>query len=336
MSNGRSVGIEVEHEERSGGTSSRLDNTEGAREVFADNHDGAVIPGGAAVVGRREDGDELPPGGDLVARLLLLVRPAHHLHPVPLAELRHHVGAVAARRDAPPRLVPAPVVVGGGGVGPQQVAEEPLLGDLDGQRPPERADLAHRLQLRRQPPVHAEHLLLLPLLPPAGAGDDEGGEGEAGEDEVEFRPAVPPPGDDKAAVDALLVEAVGLVYGGALVVAAEEEEGVGVLELVGEQQADGLHALGAPVDVVAEEEVAVGGRRRAPDGGGEEAEEVGELAVDVAADVDGGGEVEEGRLGEEELLRGGAEGFDFGAAYWGRFWGCGGGCGQAVDYPVEV
>ena len=58
----------------------------------------------------------------------------------------------------------------------------------------------------------------------------------------------------------LVVEAVDAVDRRALVVATQQEEVFGVLDLVSEQQADGLEALLASVDVVAEEEI-VGFRR---------------------------------------------------------------------------
>jgi hypothetical protein len=54
---------------------------------------------------------------------------------------------------------------------------------------------------------------------------------------------------------ALVVEAVDAVDGSALVVTAEDEEVLGVLDLVCEEQANGLEGLLATVYVVAEEEV---------------------------------------------------------------------------------
>ena len=54
---------------------------------------------------------------------------------------------------------------------------------------------------------------------------------------------------------ALIVESVDAVDGGALVVAAENEEVLWVLDLVCEEQADGFEGLLAAIDIVAEEEV---------------------------------------------------------------------------------
>ena len=90
---------------------------------------------------------------------------------------------------------------------------------------------------------------------------------------------------DVVATLALVVEAVDAVDGGALVVAAEDEEVLGVLDLVGEEKADGLEGLLATVDVVAEEEVVgLGGEAAVL----EETEEIVVLAVDITADLGGG------------------------------------------------
>ena len=48
----------------------------------------------------------------------------------------------------------------------------------------------------------------------------------------------------------LVIESIDAVDGGALMVASEEEEVLGILDLVGQQQADGLQGLFAPVHVV--------------------------------------------------------------------------------------
>jgi hypothetical protein len=66
------------------------------------------------------------------------------------------------------------------------------------------------------------------------------------------------------------------------VVAAQDEEVLGILDLVGEQQADGLERLLAAIYVVAEEEVVGLGREAAVL---EEAEEVIILPVDIAANL---------------------------------------------------
>ena len=83
--------------------------------------------------------------------------------------------------------------------------------------------------------MHGEDLLI-----------DDGSDGQAVEAVGERLPQL-----DIVSALALVVEAVYAVDGGALVVAAQNEEVLGVLDLVGEQQADGLERLLSSVDVVA-------------------------------------------------------------------------------------
>lgn len=54
---------------------------------------------------------------------------------------------------------------------------------------------------------------------------------------------------------ALVVEPVDPVDGRAFVIAAENEEVFGILDLIGKEEADGLERLLAAIDVVAEEKV---------------------------------------------------------------------------------
>ena len=81
----------------------------------------------------------------------------------------------------------------------------------------------------------------------------------------------------------LVVEAVNAIDTCALVVAAQDEEVLRVLDLVGQEKADGLEGLLATVDVVAEKEI-VGLRWEATVF--EETEEVVVLAVNVTANLE--------------------------------------------------
>eukprot|EP00958_Prasinococcus_capsulatus_P018265 scaffold2128_cov371-Prasinococcus_capsulatus_cf.AAC.4 len=54
---------------------------------------------------------------------------------------------------------------------------------------------------------------------------------------------------------AFVIEAVDPIDGSALVISAEQEEVLGVLALVGQQQADGFQTLLPSVYIVAEEEI---------------------------------------------------------------------------------
>lgn len=82
-------------------------------------------------------------------------------------------------------------------------------------------------------------------------------------------------------------------------VATQQEDAVGVLDLEGEEEADGLDALAPAVDVVAQEQIGGLGREASVL---EEAQHVVVLAVDVAADLDGGVDLDEHGLGEEDGL----------------------------------
>lgn len=127
-------------------------------------------------------------------------------------------------------------------------------------------DLLHGVEVGTQTAVHGEDLLV-----------NDGGNGQAVEAIGKSLPQL-----DVVASLALVVEAVDTVDGGALVVAAQNEEVLGVLDLVGQEEADGLERLLATVDVVTKEKV-VGLRREATVL--EEAKEIVVLSVDVTADL---------------------------------------------------
>lgn len=168
---------------------------------------------------------------------------------------------ICTKRVRHPSVVLPPPLDLAVGIWPQEVAEQALVGDIDGALNP--TNLVHVLKLRRQPPVRAEDLVV-----------DNSSDREA----VEAVGEELPEADTEAAL-ALIVEAVDTVDGGTLVVAAEQEEIVRVLDLVAEEEADGLNALLPAVHVVAQEEV-VWLRREATVF--EQPEEVWELTVDVA------------------------------------------------------
>ena len=134
--------------------------------------------------------------------------------------------------------------------------------------PHDAADLLHRVKIRAQTTVHGEDLLV-----------DDSGDGQAVEAVRESLPQL-----DVVPALALVVEAVDTVDGGTLVVAAQDEKVLGVLDLVCEQKADGLEGLLASVDVIAEEEV-VGLWGEAAVF--EKAQQIVVLAVDITANLRG-------------------------------------------------
>jgi hypothetical protein len=86
------------------------------------------------------------------------------------------------------------------------------------------ANLLHGVQVRRQSSVHGEDLLI-----------DDSGDGETVETVGESLPQL-----DVVSSLALIVETIYTVDRSALVVTTEDEKVFGVLDLVGEKQADGL------------------------------------------------------------------------------------------------
>lgn len=132
--------------------------------------------------------------------------------------------------------------------------------------PHDPADLLHRVQIRTQATVHGEDLLI-----------NDGSDWQAVEAVRERLPQL-----DVVPTLALVVETVDAVDRGALMVATEDEEVLGVLDLVGQQETDGLEGLLATVNVVTEEEIV---RLWWEATVFEETEEIIVLAVDIAADL---------------------------------------------------
>lgn len=95
--------------------------------------------------------------------------------------------------------------------------------------------------------MHGEDLLI-----------DDGGDGKAVEAIGKRLPQL-----DIVPPLAFIIEAVYAIDGGALMVTAQDEEVLRILDLVGQKQADGLEGLLSSVYVVAEEQVVCFGRESA-------------------------------------------------------------------------
>jgi hypothetical protein len=126
--------------------------------------------------------------------------------------------------------------------------------------------LLHGVEIGTQTTVHGEDLLV-----------NDGCDGQAVEAISEGLPQL-----DVVPSLAFVVEAVDAVDGGALVVATENKEVLGILDLVGQEKADGLERLLAAVHVVAKEKI-VGFRWETSVL--EQAEKVVVLAVNITADL---------------------------------------------------
>lgn len=217
-----------------------FDDLKGAEQSFVDAHEGAGVVELAAIVWRRKDGDELPVSEELVAVFDHLVGPTNEIEIVFFQKLGDLVGAEGVG-DAPVVLAPAADV--GVGIGPEEVTQEALVGDVHG--PLDGFDLVEALHVRRQPSVHAEDLVV-----------DDRRHGQTVEAVGEYLPEA-----DAESALALVVEAVDSVDRGTLVVSSEKEKVFWEFYLVGQQEAYGLHALFSSVHVVSQEEV-VGIRRK--------------------------------------------------------------------------
>lgn len=130
------------------------------------------------------------------------------------------------------------------------------------------ADLLHRVQVRAETTVHGEDLLV-----------DDSGNRKAVEAIGEGFPQL-----DVVSTLALVVEAVNSVDGRTLVVTPQDEEVLGVLDLVGQEEANGFQRLLASVNVIAKEQVVGLGGEAAIF---EETEEIVVLAVDITTDLQG-------------------------------------------------
>jgi len=130
------------------------------------------------------------------------------------------------------------------------------------------ANLLHRVQVGTQTTVHGEDLLV-----------NDGSNRKAVEAVRKGLPQL-----NVVPTLALVVETIDAVNRGALVVTSQDEEVLGILDLVGQEQADGLKRLLATVDIIAKEEVVGLGREASVL---EESEKIVVLAVNVAADLEG-------------------------------------------------
>jgi hypothetical protein len=211
-----------------------LQDLEAAHERLIDAHHGARVVEFAAVVRRRKERNQLPLAEKLVAILDYLMGSADQINVVAVRELGYDI---FSKGEGNATVVLAPIVDVLVGVRPKEVAQEASVGDVGG--PHDVLNRVDFVELRGEPAVHAENLVV-----------DDGGDGEAIEAVREHFPQL-----DGVAALALVVEAVDAIDAGALVVAAQQEEVLRVLYLVGQQKAHGLQALLATVNVVAQEQV---------------------------------------------------------------------------------
>lgn len=99
---------------------------------------------------------------------------------------------------------------------------------------------------------------------------------------------------------AFVVEAINAIYACTLMITAQQEEILRVFDFVGEQQTNCLERLLSAVHVVAEKQVIRFGREASVL---KETQQIGELAVNVAAYLEWSLELQQNRLLQENLPR---------------------------------
>jgi hypothetical protein len=265
-------------------------NLEGAKQALVHTHHGTGVVKLATVVRSAEQRNELTLRKELVAILDDLVGTTYEVHIMFLEEPGNDIGA-KGEGDTAIVLAPARDVLVR--IRPKKIAEQAAVRNLvtrmlaptwvicvnyrdekevlslcityvSGAH--DATDLLHRVQVRAEATVHGKDLLI-----------DDGGNGQAVEAVGKRLPQL-----DVVSTLALVVEAIDAVDGRALVVTPQDEKVLGILDLVGKEQADSLKGLLASVYVVTQEKV-VGLRREAAVF--KEAEQVVILPVDIAADL---------------------------------------------------
>lgn len=191
----------------------------GAQQALVHAHHGAGIVEFTTVVRGGEQGDQLPLRKELVSVLYDLMGPANEIHVMFLQEPRNHIGAEG---EGYATIVFAPASDILVWVGPEQVAEQTTVGNISWTHDP--PDLFHGVQIRGETAMHGEDFLI-----------NDRSNWEAVEAVSKSLPEL-----DVVSSLALIVEAIDTVYRCTLVVASKDKEILWILDLVGEEEADGF------------------------------------------------------------------------------------------------
>mmetsp|Transcript_23280 Transcript_23280/g.38919 ORF Transcript_23280/g.38919 Transcript_23280/m.38919 type:complete len:232 (-) Transcript_23280:380-1075(-) len=211
------------------------------------------------------------------------MRPAYKVEIVLLQKFCHAVSPEGVRNSSVVLAPPLNVLVR---VRPQQIAQQSSVRHI--RRTRDLLNLLQRLQVWREASMHAQDLLI-----------HQRGHRQAVEAVCERLPEA-----NVVAALALVVKPIDAVDRSTLMVASQQEEILGVLNLVREQEADSLQALLAAVDIIPKEQVVC---LRWKPTVFEQAEEVRVLPVDITADLYRGLQLEQVRLILKNLAGGHAE-----------------------------
>lgn len=211
-----------------------LEDLEAAHEGFVDGHHGARVVKLSTVVGRAEECDELAAVEELVTILHDLVGTANKIDVVLVCKLADDS---LAKDVADTSIVFCVAIDTPLRVRPEQITEETHFWHIC--RPDNILDLVQTFQFWAQTTVHAENFVV-----------NEGCDWQAIEHVAEDSPE-----PDGVATFALVIKAVDSVDLGALVVATQQKEVFGVLDLVAQEQTHCLDRLLSTVDIVTQEQV---------------------------------------------------------------------------------
>mmetsp|Transcript_2448 Transcript_2448/g.5667 ORF Transcript_2448/g.5667 Transcript_2448/m.5667 type:complete len:398 (-) Transcript_2448:41-1234(-) len=263
-----------------------LEQLEAARQIGVDDHGRSAIRVFARVVGSREHGDQFLVGKEFVPLLHDLVGADHHVEIVFLEKFVDHVLPKDVRGSA---IVHVVAVHAGFRVGPHEIAQQALFWNVDGTL--DGVDLIEALQFGRQSAVAAENLVR-----------NDGRNGHAVENVAKSLPQV----DGEAAL-ALVVKAVHATHLGGFVVPPQQVDFARVFDLEGKEETQDLDGLLSPIAVVSQEHVIrVRGLAVVID----DSQEVEELTVQIAANLDGCLGPQEHWFAQEYLSDFAAQGMD--------------------------
>mmetsp|Transcript_11461 Transcript_11461/g.20687 ORF Transcript_11461/g.20687 Transcript_11461/m.20687 type:complete len:342 (+) Transcript_11461:1304-2329(+) len=213
---------------------SRFKDLEGAHQGLIDTHHGPTVVKLPTVVGRGEDGDQLPLREELVSIFNNLMSAANQIKVVlpqePLNDIR-------SESEGNSTIVFSPTTNTLFRVGPKQIANQATVRHIGW--PHDFSHLIHRLKFRGQTTMHGEDLFV---------------------NDCSYRHAVEGvserlPNADVVPTLALVIEPIDTVNGCALVIPTKDEEVLRILDFEGQYKADGFQRLFATVNVVTQEQI---------------------------------------------------------------------------------
>jgi len=214
--------------------SGRPQDLEGTHQRVIDGHHRPGIIEFSAIIRRRENGNELPFGEELVAVLDDLMSAHNQVELMAFQEVLNHIGS---KGEGHASVILAPALDVGIGIGPHKVAQQPRVRNV--RRPHNTPNLFQTPQIWGKAAMDAQDLVL-----------NDGAEWQTVKAVIEGFPDL-----EVVSLPAFVVEAINAIDRAALMIASEHEEVLGIFDFVGKKEADGFQAIWATINVVAQEEV---------------------------------------------------------------------------------